>query len=491
VDSDLWELVRRHSRRPGYRLVTWREVGLPFWRVPVRCLLMRRKPLSPVEEFVLRSVDADLRMTDDIAGLLGLPTEFVRNVCTDLVVNGALALSSSGGEEEWVTLTVKGRASLLELGEITPVEETLRINYDGLVRSWTDVQGLPQMRPAQARDRGLLEIPPFPSDPPSPGPGDTDQIATLLRQSELGRHDFDLIKVLGIDGRRETFYVQGIALVFQAEQGRGSEIGFLVDGRPAPDVEAAFSAAEGQRKLGILDSLREVDPAFESIIPDLIRAQAAPSREVDAMRQTTDSIRGQIERLEAQRSLVDDPTEIDQLIEAEEVRLQHAQSTLRDHGVRMIEVYEHPAFLDEALQTTTERLLIMSPWIRDGVVSDDFLRRLEALLEHDVEVVVAYGIGQDRQGTQQNDHRALRELTDLARRHSSFTFVDVGNTHSKVLVVDHSFAVSGSFNWLSFKGDPTRPFRDERSFCVTLPEVVDDVWERCLQFIRETTVDQS
>ena len=43
----------------------------------------------------------------------------------------------------------------------------------------------------------------------------------------------------------------------------------------------------------------------------------------------------------------------------------------------------------------------------------------------------------------------------------NFHLVYVGNTHRKLLVSDDEFAVTTSFNWLSFRGDPKDKPRDE------------------------------
>ena len=69
-------------------------------------------------------------------------------------------------------------------------------------------------------------------------------------------------------------------------------------------------------------------------------------------------------------------------------------------------------------------------------------------------------------------------------RQAIYDIEELGTTHSKVLVVDRSFVVHTSFNWLSFKGDPKGAFRDERGFLVSEPTMVDSVfteWEARFQ----------
>jgi hypothetical protein len=38
-----------------------------------------------------------------------------------------------------------------------------------------------------------------------------------------------------------------------------------------------------------------------------------------------------------------------------------------------------------------------------------------------------------------------------------------------------------SFNWLSFKGDPKRTFRDERGLLVSLAEQIDDQFDEMIR----------
>jgi phosphatidylserine/phosphatidylglycerophosphate/cardiolipin synthase-like enzyme len=56
----------------------------------------------------------------------------------------------------------------------------------------------------------------------------------------------------------------------------------------------------------------------------------------------------------------------------------------------------------------------------------------------------------------------------------------LGNTHEKVLIVDKKFALVTSFNFLSFRGDPSRGFRQETGVYHEIPEKVDQLAEQML-----------
>ncbi len=66
-------------------------------------------------------------------------------------------------------------------------------------------------------------------------------------------------------------------------------------------------------------------------------------------------------------------------------------------------------------------------------------------------------------------------LARLGRKYpEAFQLKDLGNTHEKILLRDNDFVVSGSFNWLSFRGDRGRRFRYEDALQVTEPAAIEE-----------------
>ncbi len=63
-------------------------------------------------------------------------------------------------------------------------------------------------------------------------------------------------------------------------------------------------------------------------------------------------------------------------------------------------------------------------------------------------------------------------LQKLVKKYSRLKVTKIGS-HAKILLVDSTFLVLGSFNWLSFQGDPERPFRDEQSVLITIPVMIE------------------
>jgi phosphatidylserine/phosphatidylglycerophosphate/cardiolipin synthase-like enzyme len=63
----------------------------------------------------------------------------------------------------------------------------------------------------------------------------------------------------------------------------------------------------------------------------------------------------------------------------------------------------------------------------------------------------------------------------------------LGNTHAKVLISDDRYIIVTSFNWLSFRGDPKRTFRDERGTLVSRAEYVEQQSKSWLARFAEAT----
>jgi hypothetical protein len=472
------EIAQRLSRLPGKRLVTYREVGLPHWETRLRCRILEKKDLPAIDEFVLRCTEAELRSDAEVASFLGLPTRVVTSVMGRLVASQHLSpLPPDEAGRILYTLTLHGRRTLADLGEIRPVEKVLAVAYDGLLREFVSVEQVHRWRPRDLRDQEILEIPAFPADPPDVGPSDTSSVAEVLKAvPEFADHQ--LLSVLGLEGKREKFFVRAVALVYESTDDGEVSVDFAIDGRISDQHGLAFARAEGQRKLGIVGTLRQQqNPAHGIISPDLLR-EGQESGDANALRRATETLGQTVDALHERLAITEDEDDrarlMDQIADLER-RLEEAESALDQSPVRILEVHEHPKALDDALKTAQARLLIVSPWIRAAVVNKNFLNQIVRCLERGVEVSIGYGID-DGKDAFERDQEAEQSLLRLAEQRPNLTVTRLGDTHAKVLVCDTRYVIVTSFNWLSFRGDPNRPFRDERGTLVAVPSEVDRIY---------------
>lgn len=197
------------------------------------------------------------------------------------------------------------------------------------------------------------------------------------------------------------------------------------------------------------------------------------------------NLESQIEEKEFALSDTDSRAEVERLkaeIEAIRQERQKLEKDLASIDVRHLEVHEHRPLFTQSLEKAQQRLLIVSPWIRDAVLTFDRLKKIRALVDRGVEVFIGYGIGDDDKPGRDKGLSAIKYLSDLAKAKPNFHFADFGDTHAKILLVDDKYAVIGSFNWLSFEGSRRGfGFREEMSYYINVRSEIENLFKHYQQ----------
>src|SRR5215210_3862737 len=154
--------------RSGFSLASYAEVGLPYWRIRVRAVILERKSVGPIDEFILRCVAEGVDEDREIAALLGLDQPVVDTTALELVGGGHMRLrvEGEGPTSASLELTDSGRALLAGLMDVTAEVTTVYVNFDGLLREPVGYVG-DWFEPRELRQLGLREIPPSPARGPN------------------------------------------------------------------------------------------------------------------------------------------------------------------------------------------------------------------------------------------------------------------------------------------------------------------------------------
>lgn len=438
------EIVERFvDARPGFALASYAEVGLPFYRISVRLQILEHKALDPLQEYTLRAIDAGIDQQGAIEQALGLDANVVQATILRLLEREAVSVAARSSDA--LSLTTGGQEMLAKVRQIVSRERVVDIDYDGLLREPTAFLSR-YLEPRQLAERGIREVPPHPARRPDEPElrSHLPSIEGIIRAAGGPRQQLsDVLAVRGIERRLRVFQ-PAIALVYLPHGARRSQgqVAFAIAGQLSERHAQVFAEAGLARKLGL--ARRGIEDA-----------RALASRVLGA-------------------ELVD---LIDETPADGPQATHGSPSVPADNPVRAIETYEHPAILAGALETSTERILLLSPWLRAAVIDDTFLKKLTAALERGVEVYLGWGMSASETASPDADKRVLEALTKLSSLHERFHFKRLGRTHAKVLICDRRFIVVTSFNWLSFKGDPKRTFRDERGTMVAIEDHVNEQFE--------------
>lgn len=440
------EIARHFDDRPGFNLVDFEEVGLPVYRLTSTVLSLQPKAYSPIEEFVLRAIEAGLDTIETVAGFLGIAASIVEATASILIKDDELIAAPDGA----LRLTRKSERILAGESDIRPREQSLVFRYDGLTRKPMAHDELRLWEPRDLRDRGIREIRPFPAKRPSPEDITGEELQASLRSaSQANEPSVQILQVKSIS-RAFANFIPAIALIYRRGSGSDVQVGFAIDGRLSREHEDAFAASDGPARMGITSAILNAQPLPNDsgldlpIAPpkaDVAAAQAARQKAVAKLRRQMLAKRG-----ETQDASMSSPTVAD---------------------VEMVAVYDHPGLLRSALECAQRRLIIISPWITNAVVDKVFLQTLTERLREGVAVYIGYGLGEEERTPD-----AVKQLDALAAHYPRFRFVRLGDTHAKILIKDDEWLVTTSFNWLSFRGDPKRTFREEWGTRVAIAEQV-------------------
>ena len=479
------ETADRFDNRAGYRLVAYGDVGLPLYRLTAIGLCLAKKTLDPIEEFVLRSVMAGADRVGDAAGVLGLEEAIVESCLAELVRTECVRVLGGGGDGERVELTAKGRDLASDHEATVPIEQTVVFYVDGLTRAPRFYPAETVSRPRELKEQGMPEVRAFPARAPELGEIDIKDVIDVVRL-DTGRAESprQLLRINTIE-RRERVFLPATALAYRAETGGTVQIAFAIDGRLSAEHERAFARAGGPAKTKVFRGLQEraTPPRMEEVLGKelggRVESAARASGNADELRREAREVRARLDG---------GPHEVGGREECEgggsqslRRKLRELQAELEGLEVRPLAVYEHPPLLKRALEDSAERVLIVSPWIRRAVVTRQFVDDIRRALDRGVEVYIGYGLGGSDGNEGRADEEARKELGKLAEAREEFAFKRLGDTHAKVLIKDRDFFVISSFNWLSFRGDANRTFREEWGALVGIPGVVDDYFRRMVR----------
>lgn len=465
------EVAERYHDRGGFRLIDYREVALPMYSISTRILTLARKRVPVIEEFILRGIAAGLTDGEAIAGFLGLDRRVVNAALATLTSadDAALTASDTSRRHAW-RLTPKGQKTLEDLESVVPEQRVVPIPFDGILRTLRDYAAVPSYAPREVRGLGLLQIPTTQARKPQLSDLTADAVEALLRKisgdAEGPREVLAVKEILRADRR----FIPAVGLLYESEAGGDFQLAFAIDGVLSPEHETAFARAGGLSRLKIYEQIagsrrerpEELTRAAESVPPS--PDDRRTRREVAEAKVEIRTLREQVKAAESDEKVKALQAQIAEL----EARLSAADEQQSAATTRFLYCFDHPPLLRDALANASSRVLIVSPWIKNEVVDTEFRTLAERLLHRDVELYIGWGFGDDAKSSP----GALRFFNNLAAKYRNFHWKRQGNTHAKVLLMDDAFVVLTSFNWLSFRGDAERTFRDEQGVIITDPERV-------------------
>ncbi|NYE38628.1 hypothetical protein F4692_003778 [Nocardioides cavernae] len=435
------DAARRHAHAlPGHTLLAAEPCYIPASVLTVDVLAEEVEDLDKAQKYALAALLNGIYTVEDLELFMGLTPEDTATTVAGLLRSEFVDYRPPApGQPRVLSLLPNGLEAARDARVRRPKPTTIQVVYDRLTGGVTSWRRNSLVRSGTARKSQFIVL-------PQKGGVDVeraDLTVTAISDAIDGyaRSDFKILGVTGVTESR-NFYRDAILLVYRDIDSSSVRLGIEVDGQWREEHLAALEDVDAVDKLGI-SSTEEVsyEPADEPG-PRLSRDEV----------------------IAIQTALND----ADTAPQADDDRLDRT-------AIRWLSMADHPAWLDDALTGPKRRLLIISPWITGSVVTRQFVGRLEQLARS-ADVTIFWGFGDNAK----TDRHALQSLHDAAGRSSRLAVVRVDDTHAKILVSD-SYYVKTSFNWLSFRGDSNRKFRQEEGDLVSDQVLADRAYDRYMR----------
>ena len=485
----LLSMVRRDF--PDYETLRAFQAGIPVYFVRLAVEVLEQRELTSFEIYFLHAVALSVNTYQEIAHLLGIEDR-------DLVAPGAnlLKLEFIGQglptpeKGRPIYLTEKGQQALKDQkAPPVPSRRTGRLHFNAL--TWVPIPLEENTWPVEKMGKeGLFLLPLRESVRPTLGDFTEKDVAVALRDTAAFQ-DKDIIALLELK-KLELEYIAPVTVVLLQNRETGEQ-------RLAVYRNSMFQRAESaavQRffengKLSLPEDatlLKEEQIAIPLSLPPAI-AQA--TRKLEQNENALRTLEGQLTEQKERQTSTQSDHERQELQERilqlkEELGLKREDNEilrqqLRHSQVEFLRTEQHRPILMQALREAREEIIIISPWMNLRTCNDELCRLIGDAIKRGVRVRIGYGIGKERDiheaARNQNNVNAVRRALDRhipASRVNLLEMRKTNGTHQKILVCDRTFAVTGSFNWLSYAGGQDEGYRNETG---TLHRHIDQVNE--------------
>ena len=465
-------------------------VCLPVYELRLRVVELEASKLSTAARFVLMLTNVQVAEASEIRRLLGLSESDMATAAAELLSASLIVQQPN----RLLQATDLGRAVLGEAGRTyRPRNRHPRIPYDPLVRAVVGVDLDDLLDREEVRKQGLFVAPTKPRRPRlsqirlsevqdyEEHYGRARQKAELLQVSAIKdirlryRSDVVLVKLLHRRSRTEQYaayrarqYLDHESEAIQRLAAAGAN---LVPEDILPSVPAPSAAS--------LARLPPEERALVGHIDELDQALGKTDMEVAEARALRSATQDERERAELEKTATEMTARRHEL--QGELRARERELEDLSHGeARLVKTEEHRPLLLEAARTATSNLTIVSAWINSKALDAELCEALAMAVRKGVTVRIAWGMGTRGRETQRNRLKGETALGELKRRipgqDGKRLIIKRTETHEKFIICDDRFCVSGSFNWLSYRGERDSEYRRETSLYSERREVIE-LWK--------------
>ena len=480
------ELAKKYAYAiPNSKLVKYYEAAIPQFSMEMILTMEKEKPLSLLQEFIMKFVAEGINQVSDIYTFLGLSSSCVNTAIASLQEPGLVVVDIYNAS---IKLTEKGKDALKSVKTIVPEDIEYKVFMDGLTGE-IYIDTLKKYQKKELRAFEMKAIPQYVDIPKLQDVKYEDVKVAIAKYRKENVYAKDKLEgiLLSIAGMEKVYTEYNkVSILIYVNKSEEIELRVYEKSSRRQDYENILLQMYNKNmRIFDLDIKRDVDekqePVFMNIIPDEVKDEAKVyiqrSMEID---KELAQLQTQLNSYQEQSVDEDgiNTVEAVEVITELKKRIEEMEEE-RSSANRVLSTYDHRPLLIRALTEVQNTVVIISPWIKKGGLNNEILRLIEKAVRDGKRVIIGYGISEEEDSDKYIIEK-LREIADKKYR-GKLELKALNNTHEKVLMMDNKFLVITSFNWLSFKGDPKHGFRQETGIYTESKESIKAMKENLSQ----------
>lgn len=463
---------------PEFEAIRAFEAGIPVYFVRLAVEVMEPQELTSFELYFLHAIALGLNTQQEIAHLLGLDSR-------DLVSPGANLLKNEYIRQELPTsekgrlifLTDKGRQVLKDQkAPPVPTRREGRFHFNAL--TWEPIPYEENTYSVEKMSKeGLFILPSRENERPTLG-NFTEKDVDFALSNAPAFQDKKIIALLELK-KLELEYIAPVTVVLlQHFETREQRLTVYRNSSQQQSESRVLQRLFENKQLNIPEDAAILKKDKMDIPSSLSSHVTAAAKNLEQNEIVLQEIEEQLTEQEAQQTTTQSSQERQGLRERiqqlkEELRLKREDNEilrryLKQSQVEFLQTEQHRPILVQALREAQKEIIIISPWMNRRACNDDLCRLIGEAIKRGVRIRIGYGMGKERDAQETARNRenvnAVRRALERFIPPSSIHLLDMrktNGTHQKILVCDRKFAVTGSFNWLSYAGGQDEGYRNE------------------------------
>jgi PLD-like domain len=483
---------------PDFEAIRAFEAGIPVYFIRLAVEALEKQELTTFQLYFLHAVALGVNTREVIAHILGVDDRDLVSPGAGLLKLGYIQQGVPTKERERpILLTPMGQQALTESGP-PPVPKRKVGQFHLNALTWTALPLEDTTWPVERMSKeGLFILPKKENERPTLGVFTEKDVSYALSGAPAFQ-DTDIIALLEMKKVELEYIAPVTVILLQHRKTNEQRLTIYRNGMQLrPEAVALQRFFENQQfkipeeaavlQAGTLDIPIALPAEVSQVANDLAQNENAL---VELETQLTEEEESRTEtQSDPERQALEE--KVKNL--KEELRVKREESAelhqqLHLHQVEFLRTEQHRPLLIRALHEAQEEIIIISPWMNRRACNDELCRLIGDAIKRGVRICIGYGMGKERDAGEaarnRNNMQAVRGALGRYIPKASAGLLEMketSGTHQKILVCDRVFAITGSFNWLSYAGERDEGYRNETGTLFRQADKVKELAQIALQ----------